>query len=208
MTFQAAVNPAVAGAVQVVTILLISLVALSVAWKGIVPIAICALGITLLHFSIMLPYYSADIVGDTYYYKTTATKATITMQSVMVAGNMYFFLGIAMVALSTIVAYRPSALFTKNRPEPLDSVWSRYPVWHDNALLEGGYSEPSVPVKSLMTDKDRYLLWRYEYILASIYGTLHLVEPDGMVPRNSTDILRDRESGLVIGKARYTGYFM
>jgi hypothetical protein len=71
----------------------------------------------------------------------------------------------------------------------------------------GGYSEPAVPAKSLMEDRDRYLLWRYEYVLASIYGTPHLVRPDGLVPKN-TEFIRDRESGLLVGKARYYGYFV
>jgi hypothetical protein len=121
---------------------------------------------------------------------------------------MHFFLGVAMVAFSIIIAYRPSLLFTRNRPESLESEWSKYQVWHDNALLADGRPERSVPVKNLMTDQDRYLLWRYEYILADIYGTPHLVRPGGLVPKDSTRIFRDKESGRMIGKARYTGFFM
>jgi hypothetical protein len=121
---------------------------------------------------------------------------------------MHFFLGVMMVALGMIIAYRPSLLFARNRPESLETEWSKYPMWHDNTLLADGRTERSVPVKSLMTDQDRYLLWRYEYVLADIYGTPHLVEPDGMVPKDSTRIFRDKDSGRVIGKARYTGFFM
>jgi len=51
-------------------------------------------------------------------------------------------------------------------------------------------------------------LWRYEYILADIYGTPHLVMPTALVPKDSTHILREKDSGLVIGKARYNGIFM
>ena len=121
---------------------------------------------------------------------------------------MNFFLGLGMVAFSIIIAYRPSILFARNRPESLEDEWSKYPVWHDNALLADGRQEPSVPVKSLMTDQDRYLLWRYEYVLADIYGTPHLVRPEGLVPKDSTRIFRDRDTGRVMGKARYSGFFM
>lgn len=210
-TFQTTIsNPAVMNAIQIATILPISIVALSVARKGIVPIVICALGVTLIHASIMFPYYSAaGIVGETSL-QTLAGEVPVNSQSaVAVAGNMNFFLGIAAVALSLIIAYRPSLLFARNRPPPLDLEWSKYPVWSDNTLLaDGSRIEPAIPVKDLMTDQDRYLLWRYEYVLARIYGTPHLVKPEGLVPKDSTEVLRDRESGRVIGKARYPGYFM
>jgi hypothetical protein len=59
-----------------------------------------------------------------------------------------------------------------------------------------------------MSDQDRYLLWRYEYVLADIYCTPHLVRPEGLVPKDSTRIFRDRDTGRVMGKARYSGFFM
>ena len=201
-------NPAVMDAVQVVTILPLSIVALSVARKGIVPIVVCALGVTLLHASIMFPYYSATGIAGETSIQTLAGDAPVGPQLVAVAGDVNFFLGIGMVAFSMIIAYRPSLLFVRNRPQPLDLEWSRYPVWSDNTLLAGGRMEPAVPVKSLMADPDQYLMWRYEYVLASIYGKPHLVRPEGLVPKDSTSILRDKETGRVIGKARYPGYFM
>ena len=65
------------------------------------------------------------------------------------------------------------------------------PLWRDNTLLADGRTEYSIPIKSLMTDQDRYILWRYEYILANIYGTPHLVRPEGFVPKSSTSIYRE-----------------
>jgi hypothetical protein len=73
--------------------------------------------------------------------------------------------------------------------------------------LAGGYTEPSVPLRSLMSEQEKYLLWRYEYVLTNIYNTSYLVKPDGFVPKNST-ILRDKESGRMIGVSRYSGYFL
>jgi hypothetical protein len=73
--------------------------------------------------------------------------------------------------------------------------------------LAGGYAEPSVPLRSLMSEQEKYLLWRYEYVLTNIYNTSYLVKPDGFVPKNST-ILRDKESGRMIGVSRYSGYFL
>jgi hypothetical protein len=45
-------------AIQIAAIVLVSCIALSVVWKGIVPIVICILGIVLIHNSLILPYYS------------------------------------------------------------------------------------------------------------------------------------------------------
>ncbi|MER3407285.1 MAG: hypothetical protein C4292_00160 [Nitrososphaera sp.] len=59
-----------------------------------------------------------------------------------------------------------------------------------------------MPAKSLMDERDRYLMWRYEYVLASIYGVPHLVRPDSLVPRSGTVFIRDKGSGLLVGKAK------
>jgi hypothetical protein len=196
----------IATAVQIAVTALVLFIALSVVWKGVVPLIICILGIVLIHYSVMITYYSPEPDGI----NLGGTKFTYPFftPTVGTAANMHFFLGIAMVVLSMIIAYRPTLLFTRNRPESLDSEWSKYPVWHDNTLLADGREERSVPVISLMNDQDRYLLWRYEYVLADIYGMPHLVRPGGLVPKDSTRIFRDKDSELVIGKARYSGFFM
>jgi hypothetical protein len=205
-TFQT-LTPEILSAVQISATVLAAFIVLSVVWKGIVPLIICIIGIVLIQYSVILPYYPAPEQGEG---NLGGTKFTypFSTPSIGTASNMHFFLGVAMVAFSIIMAYRPSLLFTRSRPEPLDIEWSKYPMWHDNTLLADGRMERSVPVKSLMTDQDRYLMWRYEYVLADIYGTPHLVEPDGMVPKDSTRIFRDRDSGQVMGKARYTGFFI
>jgi hypothetical protein len=52
-----------------------------------------------------------------------------------------------------------------------------------------------------MTDEEKYLLWRYEYILTDVYDVPYLVKPDENVPRSST-ILRDNVSRTMIGKVK------
>jgi hypothetical protein len=197
----------VVNAVQLAAVVPVAFVALSVVWKGAVPLIICALGIVLMYSAVVLPYYEPE-PDEVNFGETMVTYTLFTRVPVNVAASIHFFLGVMMVVLGMIIAYRPSLLFTRNRPESLENEWSKYPMWQDNTLLADGRQEPSVPVKNLMTDQDRYLLWRYEYVLADIYGTPHLVRPDGMVPKDSTRIFRDKDSGRVIGKARYTGFFM
>lgn len=199
----------VAIALQLAAIAPAVFIALSIAWRGVVPLVICVLGIVLMHSSVMLPYYEPETIEYTIegIEDRVFTWTYYTPMSVSVGSNMNFFLGLGMVAFSMIIVYRPSAVFTRNRPESLENEWSKYPIWQDNTLLADGRMEPSVSVTSLMTDEDRYLLWRYEYVLTNIYGVPNLVKPSGLVPVGST-VLKDRESGRVLGKARYSGFFM
>jgi hypothetical protein len=195
-------------AIQIAAILLVSSIAVSVVWKGIVPIVICILGIVLVHNSLILPYYSEPQPGEASFGEVKFRWTLYTPTAVSVGASMNFFLGVSMIIFSIIIAYRPSLLFTRNRPDSVDSEWLKYPLWHDNTLLADGRTEYSVPIKMLMTHQERYVLWRYEYILASIYGTPHLVKPEGYVPKYSTSIYRDKESGRIIGKARFNGFFV
>jgi hypothetical protein len=206
-TFQV-FTPEIVNAVQTTAIVLVIFIALSVVWKGMVPLIICILGITMMYDSVLLPYYATPQPGEINLGGTKFTWTLNTPMAVSVAANMHFLLGASMVAFSMIIAYRPSLLFTRNRPNSLDSEWSKYPVWYDNTLLANNLTERSVPMKDLMTDQDRYLLWRYEYVLADIYGTPHLVRPNALVPKDSTRIFRDKDSGRVMGKARYSGFFV
>ncbi|HEY6757079.1 MAG TPA: hypothetical protein VI037_06780 [Nitrososphaera sp.] len=195
-------------AIQISAIILVSFIAISVISKGIVPVIICILGIVLIHNSLILPYYSEPQPGEASFGEVKFKWTLYTPTAVSMGAGMNFFLGVSMVTFSIIIAYRPSLLFTRNRPDSVDSEWSKYPLWRDNTLLADGRTEYSIPIRSLMTDQDRYILWRYEYILANIYGTPHLVRPEGFVPKYSTSIYRDRESGGMIGKARYSGFFI
>jgi hypothetical protein len=190
--------------VILITIFLLLLIVTSVVWKGIVPIAICSMGLTLTYAGILYPSYFMEAVGE-FYYKSSF--GFMSEKSVLNAAHGYFLLGIAMVVLSIIIGYKPTLLYTRNRPEPLDTIWQKYPIWYDSARVVGDYVEPSVSLKSLMTAEERYLLWRYEFVLTSIYGTPHLVMPNGYVPASSK-ILRDKENLSMMGKARYTGYFL
>ena len=206
-TFPRFIDESVNG-IQIAAIILVSFIAISVIWKGLVPGVVCILGIVLIHNSVILPYYSEPQPGEASFGEVKFRWTLYTPTAVSTGAGMNFFLGVSMVTFSIILAYRPSLLFTRNRPDSVDSQWLKYPLWQDNTLLADGRTEYSVPIKRLMTDQDRYILWRYEYILANIYGTPHLVRPEGYVPKYSTSIYRDRESGRMIGKARYMGFFI
>lgn len=200
--------PAVAGFVNAFAIVLVAFVFATVLCKGWVPALICMLGVVLVHNAIILPFYPPSVpeFPEEFFGNRVSPEQSAEV-SAMVATGMHFFLGMGMIAFAMIIAYRPGFLFARNRPPPVEDQWSRYPVWYDNIKLVGDHHEPMVPAKSLMEDRDRYLVWRYEYVLANIYGTPHLVRPLGLVPKKETVFVRDEETGLLVGKAKYSGYF-
>jgi hypothetical protein len=194
--------------IEIMSICLICIIALSLIWRGIVCIVIGILGLSLIYTGIFLPSYPVDILDDSYPDGENEKNIINIKQPVLVATQGFFFLGMSMVGLSMIIAYRPDVLYVRNRPKPLETIWESYPVWYnDNIKLLGRNSEHIVDIKSLMTDEEVYLLWRYDYILADVYGTPHLVKSDSHVPKSST-IFRDKKSGKMIGKGKYIGYFV
>jgi hypothetical protein len=195
-------------AIQILTILLVSPIALSVVRKGTIPLVIFVLGAVLIHNSMILPYYSQPEPGEASFGGVKFNWTLYTATAVSIGTRMNFLLGISMVVLSIILSYRPSLLFARNRPDSSESEWSKYPLWHDHTLLADGRAEYSIPIKRLLKEEERYLLWRYEYILANIYGEPYLVNPEGHVPKFSTSIYRDKETGRIYGKARYNGFFV
>lgn len=195
-------------ALQILTIILVSPIALSVVRKGTVPLIIFALGGVLIHNSMILPYYSQPQPGEATFGEVKFSWTLYTATAVSMGTRMNFLLGVSMALLSIILSYRPSLLYARNRPDSSESEWLKYPIWHDHTLLADGRAEYSIPVKRLLTDEETYILWRYEYILANIYGESYLVNPEGYVPKYSSSIYRDKESGRIIGKARYNGFFV
>jgi hypothetical protein len=148
ITIQISLNSIPAGIIQIITIILISLSSLSVIWRGLVPVVICGLGITLIYGGIVIPSYALTLPTESYF---KGIRILIDQQIISMATEGYFFLGIAMVVLSMIIAYKPALLYVKNRPKPSHSLWTDYQKWYDNVQLAGGYTEPNVPLKTLMS---------------------------------------------------------
>ncbi|MGI0037078.1 MAG: hypothetical protein ACRD99_01810 [Nitrososphaera sp.] len=183
-------------------------VVLSLASKGPIPLVIAIVGIVLAYNAIVSPLYATSEEGQTILGRQRIESVPNTGESLQVDRPTHFFLGLSMVVFGTIIAHKPSMLFTRNRPPPLDDEWSGYPIWQDNSILADGRTEQVVPVKNMMTEEDLRLLWRYEYVVATIYGSVHLVKPEGMVPKDSTFLARDKASGRILGKPRFTGFFI
>jgi hypothetical protein len=198
------------------TIVLLFLVEMSVVWAGVIPTSISILGLVLVFTGIAFPFYGLNISHEGNF---KGVKVLVTNESISQAANAYFFLGVSMLCLSMVIAFRPRLLYTKNRPESIDSIWNSYQLWdhkHKNggedidSYLNNNYAsqsvEPVMPIKDLMNEKEKYLLWRYEYVLTMIHNRHYLVGIQSVVPISSI-ILRDN-TGRMMGKPKYTGFFV
>ena len=188
---------------HIISIFLLIIVFLSVLLKGIVPLAISCLGLVLLYGSTVMPSIASNSLGA-FYYK--ASIGNLNFEAINHGSHGFFLLGLAMIIFSLIIAYKPSILYTKNRPISIDDIWTKYPKWNEKLQLAGTKMESLIGLSYLMTDTEKYLLWRYEYVLVFIYDTIYQVPIYSYVPVSSR-ILRESESGKMMGVSRYSGYF-
>ncbi|HEY7079567.1 MAG TPA: hypothetical protein VH500_07700 [Nitrososphaeraceae archaeon] len=197
--------------IVITAIFLLFFVEISIVWAGIIPSAISILGIVLVLTGIVIPLYGFDLAEEGNF---KGIKILITHEAIIQAADAYFYLGISMLCLGIIIAFRPGLLYTKNRPKSIDSMWDGYEIWDDNlgsraeniGRRANQFAEPVIPIKILMNEKEKYLLWRYEYVLTAIHGHHYLVGTNCVVPTGSV-ILRD-DSGRMMGKSKYSGFFV
>jgi hypothetical protein len=191
------------GFLSIASLVLGTLLSLIVITKGIVPIAINCLGIVLIYGSIVVPVLGQNMLGTIYY---KASIGNVTDASLYHGSLGFLFLGIFMFMMSVIIGYKPSILYTRNRPQSMETFWSKYPIWKKELMWIGIRNRSLINVASLMSEKERYLLWRYEYILASINQSLFLVPINSFIPSDSV-LMRERSSGKIMGMDKYIGYF-
>jgi len=78
---------------------------------------------------------------------------TDTRESTKFAGLV---LGMGNIVFGLILAYKPNLLYVKNRP-PDDP----YPIWESKKQPITKFSPTLIPVKSLLTNKEKILVSRY-----------------------------------------------
>lgn len=197
------VHPGIFELLHIITILILIVNFISILLKGIVPVAISCLGIVLLYGSIVLPSAATNSLGPLYYKESFGY---LNFEAINRATHGFFLLGVAMVILGMIVAYKPHVLYTRNRPISADQLWAKYPPWNEKLQLASTKTESLIGLPSMMSDTEKYLLWRYEFILVDIYGTVYQVPIYSYVPESSI-IVRESKSHKIVGASKY-GYFI
>ena len=187
----------------VLTLVLIAIIPLPVVNKGIVPIAIAAIGLPLLYAGTVIPITVSS----------SSSIISVNYNEILFIAGGYFLLGMSMMAFSILSAYKPSILYVRNRPKDTgDMNLEEYPVWdkmdRGNHVVSIGRfdDEIDIPLKNLMSEVETYMLWRYSYVLVTIHGIRYMAIPNSYVPYSSI-IMRDRK-GRMIGKSRFDSYLV
>jgi hypothetical protein len=149
-----------------------------------------------------MPSVATGSLGP-FYYK--ASIGNLNFEAINHGSHGFFLLGMAMVVFSMIVAYKPHVLYTRNRPESAEKLWGKYPKWDEKLQFAGKTTESLIRLPNLLSDTEKYLLWRYEFILAVIYDTVYQVPINSYVPESSK-VMRESKSNKIIGSSKY-GYF-
>ena len=178
------------------------LILLSAIPKGTIIATTTFLGIVLIYGSIVLPSFQINMTGNIYY---KAAYGHLSEGLLFQNSHGLFLLGMSMIIFSLIVAYKPSILYTKNRPNDFRETLYNYPIWSNGMQIIGKISERNIKLEMLMTELDLYLEWRYEFILVLIYESLYLVRPNSYVPISSS-IIRDLYSSKMQGVSKYSFY--
>lgn len=184
---------------HIATILILVIMFIPILMKGLVPVAITCLGIVLLYGSIVIPSAIDNSLGPLYY---KASTGYLAFDTINFGTHGFFLLGVSMIILGMILAYKPHILYTQNRPISAEQLWTKYPNWNENLQLANTKTDSLIGLSSLLNDTEKYLLWRYEFILVFIYGTVYRVPIYSYVPTSST-VMRESKSFRIIGAPKY-----
>ena len=102
--------------------------------------------------------------------------------------------GTVCILLGMISAYRPGTISVRNRL-PFDYP---YPVWKSSQQEITQHSASLVPLKSLLSQRERLMLARYRLILVMIESRRYLVKKGEMVPEECT-VIRTADGKSICG---------
>ena len=103
-------------------------------------------------------------------------------------------IGLLNITIGMILAHRPSLIYVKNRL-PFEYP---YPIWDGKMKVGSQFNYPMVKVRSLLNEKERWLLYKYRYVLILVNKKIYFVKPTDFVPENSI-ILRSKTGKSLIG---------
>lgn len=181
------ISPSMLWLVYMIVPILIVPMVLAVVWKRSFATVIMAIGLLCMLGSMMLlPHILliGSISKDKFY--ATSLRS--------------FLLGIAMVAISMVMVYKPEMFYARNRPRDDDEdsikVWDGSSSSNSSSNSRMASSKLLIPLRKLLDDRENMLLPVYRYVLVIIDGVTYLVSPDDYVPVGSMVVRRD---GMFIG---------
>ena len=164
---------------------------------GLGPVAITILGCSTLIMTGLIPNdVSATQIPDGVSFKTKTILETVSsIQDNIVRFKEYVvFLTLFDFGIGIALAYRPDILYVRNRlPDEIP-----YPVWESKNQSMTRFSPNMVPLKSLITEKEKWIIFRYKFVYVSIDEKIYLVRPNDNVPETAV-LLRSKSGQSLLG---------
>ncbi|MGQ0794661.1 MAG: hypothetical protein ACT4N5_00550 [Nitrosopumilaceae archaeon] len=183
--------------VESVLITLSLLVIMNIKKDGLGPLAITALGCATLIMVGLIPNdVSSTQISDVLSFKTKTILETLSsvQDNIILFKEYVVLLSVFDFGIGIALAYRPNVLYVKNRlPDEIP-----YPVWESKNQSMTRFSPKLVSVKSLTTEKEKWIIFRYKFVYVSIDEKIYLVRPDDNVPETAV-LLRSKSGQSLLG---------
>ncbi len=115
-------------------------------------------------------------------------------ENILVFKESVLYLTLFYFGMGLLLAYKPTIFYVRNRlPDE-----SPYPVWNSKAATMTQFSPSLIALKSLLSEKERWIVFRYKFVLVSIDDKIYLVRPNDVVPENAM-VLRSKSGQSLLG---------
>jgi hypothetical protein len=199
-TFLTGINPHIRLAIYPILIPLLLLFVFSIFWRNTITAFLSLAGATCLFVGMYYAYASRyEIIQSMSSSLSHTTIMHMQLPPLAAVAAFYFLMGLFSASLCVGVAFRPSFFRAKGALTGLP-----YPVWstNDDPIYIGANSNSVlslIPVQSLLSFGERHLISNYKYIQVMIGGRIYFVSLDEWVPQSTTYIIRDKQSGSLVG---------
>lgn len=104
------------------------------------------------------------------------------------------YVGILNITIGLLLAYRPNIIYVKNRL-PFEYP---YPIWESKKNPVTRFSPPMIKIRSLLTDKEKGVIFRYRFVLVKINNKIYLAKTNDKVPEDAI-LLRSKSGSSLLG---------
>ena len=164
---------------------------------GLGPLAITILGCSTLIMTGLIPNdISTTQIPDVLSFKTKTILENVSsiQDNILQFKEYVVFLTLFDFGIGIALAYRPDILYVRNRlPDEIP-----YPVWESKNQSITRFSPNLIPVKSLITEKEKWIIFRYKFVYVSIDEKIYLVRPNDKVP-DTAILLRSKSGQSLLG---------
>ena len=154
----------------------------------------CLVLITVVIYPTNIPITEETLDPKAFSFGTASQKISYLEDSRDIVKENGIFVGILNIAIGLMLAYRPNIIFIKNRL-PFEYP---YPIWDSKKTPVSQFSLPLVKIRSLLTEKEKLIIFRYRYVVVLIDKKTYLVKANDQVPENAI-ILRSKSGNSLLG---------